>query len=182
MRLVVGITGASGVIYGIRLLEELEGRIETDLIISENAERIIRLETDLDVEHVKRKATRVHENSDMTADISSGSRGYEGAVIIPCSMNTLARIANGISSNLICRVADVCLKENRKLVLVTRETPLSLVHIKNMLSVKEAGAILLPACPAFYHQPKKISDVVDFIVSKVLDVFGIENELIRRWK
>jgi 4-hydroxy-3-polyprenylbenzoate decarboxylase len=184
MKIVVGISGASGVIYGIRLLEVLKEREvgETYLIVSENAKKIISLETEFEWEEIYALASHVYDNSDLTAAISSGSVRYDGEIIVPCSMNTLGCIANGMSSTLISRVAEVCLKENRKLVLVPRETPLNLIHVENMLRVKKAGAILLPASPAFYLLPKSVADMVDFIVARAMEVFGISDGLVKQWK
>jgi len=183
-RIVVAMTGASGVIYGIRFLEtlsELRGDIEIDLIISKVAENIIRIETEYDPSYVKSLATRVFNPGDLTAPIASGSYLFEAMVIIPCSMKTLSAIAYGYSENLITRAADVALKEKRKLILVPRETPLSPIHLENMLKLARLGVVILPACPGFYHGPKKISDLVDFIVGKVLDQLGIEHDLFERW-
>jgi len=190
MKIIVGITGASGVVYGIRLLEVLRERntAETYLIVSESAKKIIAIETDYELEEIYALASHVYDNSDLTAPLSSGSVRHDGAIIAPCSMKTLGCIAAGISTTLITRVAEVCLKEGRKLVVVPRETPLSLIHLENMVTVKKAGAILLPASPAFYHKPKTVLDMADFIVARALDVFGIElgtgkeNGLIKRWR
>lgn len=181
MELIVGITGASGVVYGIRLLEVLKDVAETHLIISASAKQIISIETDYEPDEVYALASHVYDNSDLTVALSSGSVRYNGAMIVPCSMKTLGCIASGISTTLITRVAEVCLKEGRKLVVVPRETPLSLIHLQNMVTVKNAGAFMLPASPAFYHKPENVLDMVDFIVARVLDVFGVEVELIRRW-
>jgi 4-hydroxy-3-polyprenylbenzoate decarboxylase len=183
MNIAVGITGASGVVYGIRLLEVLRGVAETHLIVSASAKQIIAIETEYELEELYARASHVYANSDLTAPLSSGSVRYDGAIIVPCSMKTLGCIAAGISTTLITRVAEVCLKESRKLVLIPRETPLSLIHLKNMVTVKKAGAVLLPASPAFYHEPKTALDMVDFIVARALDVFGVEFDgLIKRWK
>lgn len=185
MRLVVGITGASGAIYGIRLLEILkekfESEIEVHLILSESAKKIIELETDIKPNYICGLASTVYKNDNLEAPVSSGSYKFEGAVIIPCSAKTLSSIANGFSDSLISRVADVCLKEERKLVLVPRETPLNLIYLENMLKVKKAGATILPASPAFYHNPKEISDLIDFIVGRILDCYGVEHDLFKRW-
>ncbi|GAH47780.1 unnamed protein product [marine sediment metagenome] len=190
MKIIVGITGASGVVYGIRLLEVLRERntAETYLIVSESAKKIIAIETDYELEEIYALASHVYDNSDLTAPLSSGSVRHDGAIIAPCSMKTLGGIAAGISTTLITRAAEVCLKESRKLVIIPREAPLSLIHLENMVTVKKAGAILLPASPAFYHKPKTVLDMADFIVARALDVFGIElgtgkeNGLIKRWK
>ncbi len=179
MRVVVGMTGASGVIYGIKLLENI--REERYLILSENAGKIIEYETEHSLDEVRALSTKFYENANLEADISSGSRKFDAMVIIPCSMNTLSKIANGISDNLITRIASICLKERRKLVLVPRETPLSTIHLQNMAKLSELGGIILPAMPGFYGNPKDIDDIVNFIVGKVLDVLGIENTLYKRW-
>lgn len=187
MNIAVGITGASGVIYGIRLLEVLRGVAETHLIVSASAKQIIAIETEYELEELYARASHVYANSDLAAPLSSGSVRYDGAIVVPCSMKTLGCIAAGIATTLITRVAEVCLKESRKLVLIPREAPLSLIHLKNMVTVKKAGAVLLPASPAFYHEPKTVLEMVDFIVARALDVFGVEFEigkdrdLIRRW-
>ena len=181
MRLVVGLSGASGVQYGIRLLEVLKDRADVDLIISSGAKEIIRLETGRDIESIYDLASGVYENDDMKAPISSGSNKFKGEVIVPCSMKTLGCIANGISDKLISRVADVCLKEGKILILVPRETPLSLIHCENLLKVKRAGAVIMPASPGFYTKPSDISDLIDFMVGRVLDSLGIEHDLSKRW-
>ena len=177
----MGISGASGVQYGVRLLEVLSNRAETHLIISESAKLILKIETDYDIKDVIRLASHVHEPDDLEAVIASGSYQFEAAVIAPCSMKTLGSIANGISSTLITRVGDICLKEGRKLILVPRETPLSLVHMENMVKIKRAGAIVMPACPSFYSKPKTTSDIIDVIVGRILDLLGMEHDLFERW-
>ncbi len=180
--LIVGISGSSGAILGIKMLEFLnDTEYETHLIITPPAESILKHETDYKVEDVKKLATHVYDNKDFFAPIASGSFKTEGMVIIPCSMKTLAGIASGYSDNLLLRSVDVCLKERRKLVLVTRETPLSLIHIKNMSRVTKAGAVVLPPVLSFYSKPQSIDDMVDHILGKVLDVLGIENEVYKRW-
>ena len=183
MKIILGLTGASGVVYGIRLLEVLKEVAETHLIVSASAKKIILIETDYELDEVYAMASHVYDNSDFTVAVCSGSVRYDGAMIVPCSMKTLGSIASGISTTLIARVAEVCLKEGRKLVIVPREAPLSLIHLQNMVTVKKAGAIILPASPAYYHKPENVLDMVDFIVARVLDVFGVEFEtdLIRRW-
>lgn len=183
MRIVIAITGASGAIYGIRLLEVLSRRkdVESLLIISKTAEKIIHIETDYDPSYVKSLATRYFEPDDMTAPIASGSYKFDAMVVIPCSMKTLSAIANGYAESLIVRAADVAIKENRKLILVPRETPLSAIHLENMLKLARLGVIILPASPAFYHEPEKIMDLVDYIVGKVLDQLGIPHDLFEAW-
>jgi 4-hydroxy-3-polyprenylbenzoate decarboxylase len=179
MKVVVGITGASGVIYGIRLLENLPE--ENDLILSENAGKLIEHETEYSIDDVKTLSTRFLSNTNLEADISSGSRSFDALVVIPCTMNTLSKIALGISDNLITRVASICMKEKRKMILVPRETPMSTIHLQNMARVSELGGIILPAAPGFYGSPKDIDDLINFIVGKVLDILGIENKIYKRW-
>jgi len=181
MEIVIGISGASGVQYGIRLLDVLKNH-ETHLIISETAKQIIEIETNYSADDIAKIASHVYAHDDLAANIASGSCKFDAMVIAPCSMKTLGAIANGVSGTLIARIADICLKEGRTLILVPRETPLSLVHLRNMVRAKEAGAIILPACPGFYSRPKNVSDVIDFIVGRILDVLGIEHELYERWE
>lgn len=184
MRLIIAITGASGVIYGKRLLEVLQKRkIETHLIISKAAEEIIEYELECKRKDIEKLATHFYSVDDLTASIASGSFKTEGMIIIPCSMKTLAGIANGYAENLILRTADVTLKEKRKLILVLRETPLNVVHISNMLKLaRQEGVVIVPAMPAFYHKPTNLSTIVDFIVGKTLDLLEIEHTLYARWK
>jgi len=182
LEIVVGISGASGVSYGIRLLEILKEKgCITSLVMSDSACKILAIETELLPEEVERLASRVYQPMDFTAPIASGSHMFQAMVVIPCSMGTLAGIAAGTSDTLITRTADICLKERRKLILVTRETPLSLVHLRNMVSATVAGAIVLPACPAFYSRPKTLQDLEDVLVGRVLDLMGIEHRLSSRW-
>ncbi|MEM2908054.1 MAG: UbiX family flavin prenyltransferase [Candidatus Hadarchaeales archaeon] len=183
MRLVVAITGCSGVVYGVRLLEVCkELGIETDLIVSRAAERILELELGRTREQVSELATRSYSPEDLSAPLASGSSPSDGMAIVPCSMKTLGAIASGVAMDLIARAADVALKQRRPLVLVPRETPLNLIHLENMARLARAGAVILPAMPAFYHKPERISDLVDFVVGKVLDVLGVKHELYRRWR
>ncbi len=183
MEIVVGISGASGVQYGIRLLQVLsEKGCITHLVITDSARKIIEIETDFRPENVERLASRVYAPRDFSAPIASGSHLIDAMVVIPCSMGTLSGIACGSSDTLITRSADVCLKEKRRLVLVPRETPLSLVQLRNMVSASEAGAVILPACPAFYSKPQSLAELVDVLVGRVLDLLGIENDLYKRWK
>jgi len=182
MRLVVAITGASGIVYGKRLLEVLrERKVETHLIVSQAAERVMEHELGISKKDLQKLATRVYEADDLTAPLMSGSFKIDGMVIIPCSMKTLAGIAHGFANNLILRAADVMLKEKRRLIVVPRETPLSVVHLRNMLIVAKLGAYVVPAMPAFYQKPEKVGDLVDFIVGRVLDCLGIEHALFKRW-
>ncbi|MGB9636542.1 MAG: UbiX family flavin prenyltransferase [Thermoplasmata archaeon] len=183
MKIVVCITGASGAVYGVRLIETLHhlGQ-ETYLILSEHGAEVVAHETGIDTENLAVLTQRCYKNTDMNADIASGSVKYDACVIVPCSMNTLAKIASGISDNLITRVASVCLKERRKLIVVPRETPLSKIHIEGMLRVVDAGGVVLPAMPGFYMKPKNIEELIDFIVARVLDALGVEHTLTKRWQ
>lgn len=183
MRLVVALTGASGVIYGVRFLAACKSLgIETDLVISKPAEILLKHELGKEVSDLEKIATRTHAPDDLSAAIASGSSKFDGMVVVPCSMGTLGSVASGTARNLITRAADVTLKQNRPLVLVPRETPFNLVHLENMARLKRAGATILPASPAFYHRPERVEDLVDFIVGRILEIFGIEHELYRRWK
>ncbi len=183
MQIIVGISGASGVIYGIRLLKVLKSlNVKTHFIITEAGEKVIQLETGLTLNDLTTLATYSYRIDDLASPISSGSFKTDGMVIVPCSMKTLAGIATGFSCNLLLRAADVTLKERRLLVLVPRETPFSIIHLKNMYELAQAGAIILPAIPGFYHNPKSIDDLVNQIVGKILDVFDLKHELYKRWK
>ncbi|MER5175207.1 MAG: UbiX family flavin prenyltransferase [Candidatus Nitrosocosmicus sp.] len=182
LKIVVGITGSSGVIYGIKLLYFLNKiEIETHVILSKWAEKNIEIETDESIEKIKKLASFEYKENDMAASISSGSFKTNGMIIIPCSMKTLSSIANGYDDNLISRAASVTIKENRKLVIVPRETPLSQIHLSNMLKLAKIGVIILPAMPGFYHRPKTVNDLVLHIVGKTLDQFEISNEVFKRW-
>lgn len=182
LRLIIAITGASGVVYGKRLLEVLQNKkIETHLIISETAEKIIKHELEATKKDIEKLASHVYSVNDLTAQIASGSFKTDAMIIIPCSMKTLAGIAHGYAENLILRVADVMLKEKRKLILVPRETPLNIIHLRNMLELAKQGVTIVPAMPAYYHKPKNVSDVVDYVVGKVLDCLEIEHALFKRW-
>ncbi len=182
MRLIVAITGASGVVYGKRLLEVLrEKKVETYLIVSKAAENVIQHELETTKRELEKLASHVYDVNDLNAPIVSGSFKTDGMIVIPCSMKTLAGITHGYSDNLILRAADVTLKEKRKLILVPRETPLSVVHLRNMLDLASQGVFILPAMPAYYHKPQKIEDLIDFVVGKALDLLGIEHELFKRW-
>ena len=183
MKLVIGMSGASGSILGIKLLESLKkAGVETHLIITDTAKKILEHETGRKVKDVENLASRVWDNSDLFASVASGSFKTDGMIIIPCSMKTLAGVASGYSDNLLLRTADVCLKERRKLVLVARETPFSTIHLENMARVSRAGGIVLPPVLSFYSRPKTIDDLTSHIVGKVLDLFGIEHKLLKRWK
>lgn len=181
-RLVVGISGASGVIYGIRLLEALKaGGIESHLVLSRAAEMTVAYETERSIKDVKALAHTVYAIGDIGAAISSGSFQTLGMAIVPCSMKSLAEIATGVTATLLSRAADVTLKERRRLVLVPRETPLHLGHLRNMTAVTEMGAIVAPPMPAFYAMPKTLDDMVDHTVGRVLDLFGLDSGLVKRW-
>ena len=180
--LIVGITGATGIIYGVRLLERLkEAGVETHLVISRWGARTLVHETSHSREEVEALATAVYAPSDMGALIASGSFQAAGMVIVPCSAKTLGAIAHGVGDNLIHRAADVTLKEGRRLVLVVREAPLSGIHLENMLTVSRHGGVVLPPVPAFYQHPKTINDLVDHTVGRVCDQFGFEYPGIERW-
>ena len=181
--LIVGITGASGAVYGIRLLEALSStkNIETHLIISEPAEAIIRYETSRSMADVKQLANFSYGISDFGAQIASGSFKTDGMIVAPCTVKTMSAMANSYSENLLIRAGDVTLKERRKLLLLVRETPLHLGHLRNMERLCEMGAIVMPPSPAFYHKPQTIQDIVDHTVAKMLDLFGIEHTLFQRW-
>ena len=182
LRLVVGISGASGVIYGLRTLEILHSmEIETHVVLSQWGEKNIEIETDKTIEYVRSLATTLYRNDSLAAPISSGSFLHSGMIIVPCSMKTLASIANGYDETLISRAAGVTLKESRLLVVVPRETPLSRIHLQNMLKLAEAGAVILPAMPGFYHKPTSLQDMIDHLVGKIIDQFNIRNNLSRRW-
>lgn len=183
MRVVVGISGASGVIYGIRLLEELSKiEVETHLIISAIAKDIIEHETGYSVSDVEKLADFIHNENDLNAIVNSGSFKFDTAIIIPCSMKTLSAISNGYGDKVITRVADVTLKERRQLIVVPRETPLRTVHLENMVKISKEGAIILPAMPGFYHKPETIDDQINFIIGKIFDIMDIDNNLFTKWK
>ena len=182
-RIVVGISGASGAIYGVRMLEVLRERrdVETHAILSAGAKATIAYETDRAVDDVLRLADVVYEEKDLAAALASGSFLTAGMVVAPCSMKTAGSLASSINDNLIVRAADVHLKERRKLVLVVREAPLNALHLRVFAELTAAGAGILPAAPGVYHRPKTIADLVDHVVGKTLDQLGIEHELFRRW-
>lgn len=182
-KIVIGFSGASGIIYGIRLLEILNSiNIQTYLIISEWAKKNIEIETDKTLEYVKSLSSVNYENFKLDASVSSGSFLHDGMVIVPCSMKSLSSIANGYDDTLISRAASVTLKESRKLIIVPRETPLSRIHLENMVKLQEAGAIILPAMPGFYHKPSTIEEIIDHLVGKILDQLNIKHDLFKRWK
>ena len=181
-RLIIGITGASGAVIGVRLLEWLsKNGIETHLIVSKWGRRTLEHETSFSFEYVSKMASYFYSSGDMAASISSGSFITDGMIIVPCSMSSLASISIGNAGTLIQRAADVIIKEKRKLVLVPREVPLSAIHIENMLKLAKLGVIILPPMPAFYNNPETLDDVINHIVSRILDQFSIENRLTKRW-
>jgi len=181
-RLVIGISGASGAIYGVRMLELLRDTdIETHLVISRSAEMTLAYETDFTTKDVRALASVNHPNSDIGATISSGSFRTMGMVVAPCSIKTMSEIATGVTSTLMSRAADVVLKERRRLVLALRETPLHGGHLRTMTQLADMGAILAPVMPAFYNRPKTIDDIVNHTVGRLLDLFGIENAAVKRW-
>lgn len=183
MRIVVGITGATGSILGVRLLEELKAlSVETHLVVSRWGRATLRLETGLSADDLGNLAARVHSPGDMAASVASGSFHTDGMVIVPCSMRSLAVIRSGIGDGLIARAADVTLKERRRLVLVARETPLSEIHLDNMMALTRMGAVILPPVPAFYNQPKTVDDIVTHIVARILDQFGLDLPQAQRWE
>ena len=181
-RMIVAISGASGVIYGVRMLEHLKLQpIVTHLIISDAGKQNLRIETDYSLSEVEKLADHVYSNEDIGAPVASGSFIMEGMVVVPCTIKTLSGIANSYSDNLIVRAADVTLKENRKLVLMVRETPLHKGHLRLLSQVADAGAHILPPMPAFYSRPKTIEDLIDQTIGKVFDLLGIEHQLFKRW-
>jgi len=183
-RLIIGITGASGAIYGIRALQVLReaGGIETHLVLSSAGTQTIAAETDYSVSDVKEMADVVHNEKDIGAALSSGSFRTRGMLIAPCSVKTMGGLANSYDDTLVVRAADVCLKERRRVVLLLRETPLHAGHIDLMARVTRAGAIVMPPVPAFYHRPRSIDDIVDQTVGRALDLFDIDAGIVRRWK
>lgn len=179
----LGMTGASGSVYGIRLLEELKKKnIETHLILSHWAKENILLETGYTVEQVVQLASYNYDAGDLSAPVASGSYQYRCMVVAPCSMKSLAAIAIGYADNLLVRAADVCIKEGRKLILLTRETPLSTIHLENMLKLSRLGVTIMPPVPSFYQRPETIDDLVRQTVGRVLDIMDIQNELVKRWE
>lgn len=180
MRYLIGVTGASGVAYGRRLIEVLGDR--ADVILTKDAEEVIRLESDLSAEAFTTGAHAVYRGDDLVAPPSSGSHRFEALVVVPCSGTTLAKIASGIADNLVTRAAAVALKEGRQMVLVPRETPLSPIALENMLKLSRLGVTILPAMPGFYGRPAKVQDLVDFVVARILDHLGIDHALGTRWK
>lgn len=182
-RIIVGISGASGAIYGIKLLESLKGLdVETHLIVSKAAEMTLAYETDFKLKDLRALADKSYPIGDVGAACSSGSFRTDGMIIAPCSMRSLAEIATGVTSSLLTRAADVVLKERRRLVLMVRETPLTNVHLRNMLTISEMGGIIAPPVPGFYTRPETIDDLVGHSVGRVLDLFGLDTGRVQRWR
>lgn len=181
-RIIVGISGASGAIYGVRVLEALRDLgVETHLIVSKAARLTLDYETDWTIADLEALADHVHGIGDMAAACSSGSFRTVGMIVAPCSMRSLAEIATGVTSSLLTRSADVVLKERRRLVLLVRESPLTLVHLRNMATVTEMGGIVAPPVPAFYSRPSSLDDMIDHTVGRTLDLFGLDTGRVRRW-
>ena len=184
MRLIVGISGASGVIYGIRLLEALKSMpdLETHLVLSKGAKLNISIETQRQVKDVEALADVVHSDQNLAATIASGSYPTDGMVIVPCSMKTLSGVVNSYADSLMVRAADVVLKERRRLVLVPRETPLHVGHCRLLLEAAQMGAVMVPPMPAFYNDPQSVDDIINHTVGRLLDLFDIDSGLVKRWK
>jgi 4-hydroxy-3-polyprenylbenzoate decarboxylase len=182
-RLVIAITGATGAVYGVRLLQVLQAipAVETHLVVSDAAVLTLQQETGMQRKEVEALADVVHKQHNVGAAIASGSFQSDGMIVAPCSMKTLASVAHGLSDNLVARAADVALKERRRLVLMVRETPFNLAHLRNMTAVTEMGGIIFPPLPSFYHRPQSIAEMVDHTVARVLDLFSIEHQLAPRW-
>jgi 4-hydroxy-3-polyprenylbenzoate decarboxylase len=188
-KIVIGITGASGSIYAVRLIEELLIRgIFVHIICTENGKKVMKFETSIDinewVKELKDKYSnvRLEDINNLFSGVASGSFKFDAMIILPCSMGTLAEISNGLAKNLLCRAADVTLKENRRLIIVPRETPLNAIHLENMLKLSKLGVSILPAMPGFYHKPESMDDLINFVVGKILDSLSIENILFKKWE
>ena len=182
MKLVIGITGSTGVIYGVKILETLKQlNIQTHLVITEWAKKCLAMETDYKLDQLKSLSTEYSDDSNLASGISSGTYRHDGMIVIPCSMKTLSSIANGYDETLVARAAGVTLKESRKLVLVTRETPLTAINLENMLKLARLGVVILPPVPGFYTKPKSIEQIIDHTVGKCLDQFNIDHDLYKRW-
>lgn len=182
MKLVIGITGSTGVIYGVRILEVLKQlNIQTHLVITEWAKKCLAMETDYKLDYLKSLSAEYSDDSNLASGISSGTFKHNGMIVIPCSMKTLSGIANGYDETLVARAAGVTLKESRRLVLVTRETPLTAINLENMLKLARLGVVILPPVPGFYTKPKSIEQIIDHTVGKCLDQFDIEHDLYKRW-
>ena len=179
----MGVTGASGVVYAVELLRVLAERgVDVELCVSSVAGRILEWGCGLGLGQLARYAVRVYGEGDLAAPPASGTARLDGVVIVPCSMKTVAAVAHGYAANLIARVADVALKEGWRLILVPRETPLSLIHLRNLVRLVEAGAVVLPASPGFYHRPEGVGDLVRFVVARILDQLGLEHDLMEPWR
>ena len=182
MRLIIGITGSTGAIYGIRMLETLKKLgVETHLIMSEWGEKCISMETEYTVDYVKSLASNLSDEKNMASSVSSGTHKVDGMIVAPCSMKTLSAIASGYDDTLVARAASVTIKESRKLILMVRETPLSAIHLENMLKLSRIGVVILPPVTEFYTKPRSIDDVVNHGVGKCLDQFDLEHDLYPRW-
>jgi len=182
-RLIVGISGASGTIYGVRILEMLrDAEIETHLVMSKSAEMTLAYETDLKPKDVRGLASVNYSVADIGAAISSGSFPTLGMVIAPCSVRTMSEIASGVTASLLSRAADVVLKEKRRLVLAVRETPLHVGHLRSMTTLAEIGAVVAPIVPAFYNRPKTVDDIINHTCGRLLDLFGVDTGMVKRWK
>lgn len=188
-KIIIGITGASGSIYAIRLIEELLKKdIFVHIVCTDNGKKVMKFETNVNIDEWVRilKETYNHvkleDINDLFSGVASGSYKFDAMVVVPCSMGTLAEISNGLAKNLLCRAADVALKENRKLILVPRETPLNAIHLENMLKLSKLGVSILPAMPGFYHKPESMEDLINFVVGKILDSLSIENILFKKWE
>ena len=182
-KLIVGITGATGVVYGIKLLEYLSKNdsVETSLVITEAAQITIKHETDFKIDKIKSLVDKVYDIDNIGAPLASGSFKRDGMVIVPCSVKTMSALANSLAMNLLLRAGDVTLKEKKPLILAIRETPLHLGHLRNMVQLSEMGAVILPLCPSFYHKPRTIDEMVGFTVGRILDLFGIDNTLTKEY-
>ena len=188
-KIVVGITGASGSIYAKRLIEVLltEG-IYVNIVATEKGRQVFKYELALDLDSWVKELTKdyknvkLEDNNNLFSGVASGSNKYDAVIILPCSMGTLAEISHGLSKNLLCRAADVALKEGRKLIIVPRETPLNSIHLENMLKLSKLGVGIIPAMPGFYHHPNSMNDLVDFLIGKILDYLNIDNELFKKWE
>jgi 4-hydroxy-3-polyprenylbenzoate decarboxylase len=188
-RIIIGITGASGSIYAIRLIEELiKKEVFVHIICTESGKKVMKFETSIDIDDwVKELGSKyphikLEDINNLFSGVASGSIKFDSMIILSCSMGTLAEISSGLAKNLLCRAADVALKENRRLIIVPRETPLNAIHLENMLKLSRLGVTILPAMPGFYHKPQSMEDLVNFIVGKILDSLSIENTLFKKWE
>jgi len=181
-RFILAITGASGVCYARRLFDVLQPQAELHVVVSERGNELLKLELDMNSSYFAKENVTVYKNSKINASIASGSFRTDGMVVVPSSMGTLGRIAAGVSGRLIERAADVVLKEKNKLIIVSRETPLSSIHLKNMLTLDQAGALILPANPGFYNKPQSVDDLVDFVVARILDHLGVAHDLVKPYQ